>query len=147
MSVWATLIEAQGITHDDTLAQEDVDFAEETIILYSERTTEDRIKTRDLYWLKRAVAWQSAWQVNQPGYRERSNAKQVTQDGTRVIYADPEDAVNPAIYMLGPNALRALKNCSWLKTRSTRWRPARPHGFAEFPWDYKSNDAHRWDPM
>lgn len=147
MATWATLAEAVGITHDDTLLQNDVDAAEETIILYTERTAEDRIKTRDLFWLKRAVAWQATWQKEQPGYNERSNAKQVSQDGTRVVYADPEEAVNPAIYMLAPNAFRALKNCSWFKTRSIRFRPAREHRAEAFPWDYKSNDAHPWEPM
>lgn len=149
MATWATVTEAQGITHDQTLAQADVDFAEETILLYSERTPEDRIKTRDLFWLKRAVSWQATWQMSQPGYRERSNAKQVSQDGTRVIWADPEEALNPALYMLAPNALRALKNCSWFKTRSVRFRPSRPHRSEDnpFPWDYKSNDSHPWEPM
>lgn len=148
MATWATVTEAQGITHDDTLTQADVDFAEETIVLYSERLPTDNLKTRDQYWLKRAVAWQATWQVSQPGYRERSNARRVTQDGTQVVYAEGEEGLNTAVYMLAPNAFRALKNCSWVKTRSNRWKPARPHrGEDEFPWDYKSNDAHCWDPM
>lgn len=148
MATWATVDEAQGITHEDSLIQADVDFAEETIVLYSERLPTDNIKTRDLFWLKRAVAWQAAWQVSQPGYRERSNARRVTQDGTQVVYAEGEETLNTAVYMLAPNALRSLKNCSWKKTRANRWKPARQHrSDGEFPWDYMSNDAHRWDPM
>lgn len=155
MSTWATHAEVLAITHKDDLVQEDVDMAEEVIMLHTERTTDDQLRTRDRFWLKRAVAWQAAWQVDQPGYRERSTAKEVTQDGTKIVWAHAGDAANPAIFMLAPLALRALKNCSWMKSRSDRWRPARPPNVPTelawpertFPLDYKSNDDHPWKAM
>lgn len=153
MSVWCTQAEAIGITHDDRITQDDVDFAEETTMLYSGRTTADVLRLRDLFWLKRVVAWQTTWQMDQPGYTERSMAKEIIQDGTQITYAGSNDVVNPATFMLAPNAYRALKNCSWMKSRSARFRPARPprSNFdwpnTPFPSDYKSNDDHPWEPM
>lgn len=156
MSTWATLTEVLNITHKDDLVQDDVDVAEEVIVLHTERTPDDSLRTRDLYWLKRAVAWQAAWQVNQPGYAERSTAKEISQDGTKIVYAHAGDPSNPALFMLAPLAQRALKNCSWMKSRSDRWRPARPpqDTAANFVWpervwptDYTSNDDHPWVAM
>lgn len=153
MTDWATLAEVQDITKDDGVTAQDVAVAQEVIVSFTGRTPDDNLRLRDLYWLKRAVAWQASWQKDQPGYNERSMAKEVTQDATKVVYAGTNEALNPALQMLAPLAFRSLKNCSWMKSRSARWQPARPPRpnlgwpMSPFPFDYKSNDDHPWERL
>jgi hypothetical protein len=70
------------------------------------------VHTRDAEWLRRATAWQAAWLAGQPGHAERSTVTSVNQDGLSVTYADQASIV------LAPRARRAIRNLSWMGSRS-----------------------------
>lgn len=69
---------------------------------------------RDLEWLIDAVAWQAAWLPSQPGYTARMGSDGVSQDGLSAKWNSPADIT------LAPLCQRALKNLSWMGTRSAR---------------------------
>lgn len=72
------------------------------------------MKARDLVALKKAVAWQCAWLPGQPGILQRVGVEGVSQDGMNAQYRSPADQ------LIAPMAQRALKNLSWMGTRSLR---------------------------
>lgn len=104
-------------TGDGTLA-----LAHSMIETYCGRTAdaEGSFTTRDLGWLKRAVAWQAAWLPGQPGVLARMGATGVQQDGVSATFVSPADVA------VAPLAQRALKNCTWMGSRSIRTRPRAP---------------------
>lgn len=145
---WATVTDVGDITGVSvdaaTVAQ-----AQGVIEVYANRTDDatDGFSARDLGWLKRAVCWQAAWLKDQYGYTSRQRARSTSQDGTSITRVADSDQD------LAPLAARALKNLSWLGSRTTRARGiAVPRGGlgwetdAEFMRDARDSDA-LWEAM
>lgn len=70
-----------------------------------------RVGSRDLYWLKLACAYQAAWLPSQVDMFSRVDALGI-QAGRRMI------ELRDTALVLAPNARKALKRVSWLKSRS-----------------------------
>lgn len=149
---WASVADVTsttGVTVDDA----DVLYAQGVIETYCGRTYEgsvvnDSIRPKDMVWLKKAVAYQAVWQVQQPGYYGRHSIKEVNQDGAQVIYSGSSESNNSALVMLAPLAARALKNVSWMRSRTIRVKPASYEGPHLSYGDYKRNDDHPgWRPL
>ncbi|MEU6365764.1 hypothetical protein ABZ876_08405 [Streptomyces sp. NPDC046931] len=118
VNAWATaqqVIDTTGVSVTDAqLAQ-----AQDDIEIFTNRVYEDtpRIRTRDLYWLGRAVARQAAWLAGQYGLETRLDATQIQQD--QVSTTLQGDGL-----VLAPMAARALKRVSWMRSRSVHIRSA-----------------------
>jgi hypothetical protein len=112
---WATTADCTSITGvtptDAVLA-----LAQAIIEDHTTRTPDanDSMRLRDLTWLKKAVAWQAAWIPSQPDLLTRMGAKSLSQDGLSW------QGRNDVDQFLAPLAQRALKNCSWMGSRSIR---------------------------
>lgn len=84
----------------------------ETIFGIIEATDRPEITNRDLFYLKRIVAYQTPWLKDQPDAFTRSEVKTLTQDGSSVTFTDSG-------LVLAPFARRAARKLSWRGTRST----------------------------
>lgn len=136
-ATWATVADVLAIT-GQTVTSAQVLAAQSVCELHVNRTpaASGAMTTRDLYWLKQMVAWQAPWQASQPGYvRTLHAAKRITQDGLQLEHE------SRAEILLCPLAIRAMRNLSWLKTRSTRPASRRYSG------DFLSDDNHGWAPL
>ncbi|MFG3170574.1 hypothetical protein [Streptomyces sp. NPDC048200] len=93
--------------------------AQDDIEIFTSRVYEDtpRIRTRDLYWLGRAVARQAAWLAGQFGLETRLDATQIQQD--QVSSTLTGDGL-----VLAPMAARALRRVSWMRSRTVHIRSA-----------------------
>lgn len=110
-SVWATpqQVDATGVAVTPQLlaqAQADVEIFSGRI--YADT---DRIRGRDVHWLGAAVARQAAWLTEQYDVATRLDATATSQDGVSNQLA--ADAV-----VLAPMAGRALRRCSWMRSRT-----------------------------
>jgi hypothetical protein len=118
VNAWATaqqVINVTGVTvTDQQLAQ-----AQDDIEIFTGRVYEDtpRLRTRDLYWLGRAVARQAAWAAGQFGLETRLDATQIQQD--QVSSSLTGDGL-----VLAPMAARALRKVSWMRSRTVHIRSA-----------------------
>lgn len=118
VDAWASVQEvftATGATvTDQQLAQ-----AQDDIEIFTNRIYTDtpRIRTRDLYWLGRAVARQAAWIAGQFGLETRLDATQIQQD--QVSSTLTGDGL-----VLAPMAARALRRVSWMRSRTVHIRSA-----------------------
>lgn len=145
-SAWTTTSKIRSIT-GSTVTEDDLAMAQGVIELYSGRTyagsqANASIRPKDLGWLEKAVAYQAIWQLSQPGYLTRHAIKEVNQDGAQIIYAGSSEPNNTALIMLAPLANRALKNVSWLRSRTIRVKAPSLGGSQESYGDYKRNDDH-----
>ena len=99
---WATISECTaitGVTPDAaTLA-----LAQSSVEDHVNRSPDvtDSLYARDLYWLKKAVAWQAAWLPAQHDLLTRTGVQTVTQDGMSAQFRTPADQ------LLSPHAQRA----------------------------------------
>lgn len=110
---WCTVADVltyTGITvSTDTLAQ-----AGATIDIQAGRSygvDASRIGSRDLYWLKLACAYQAAWLTSQVDMFSRIDALSLSAGRRMIMLRD-------TALVLSPNARKALKRVSWLKSRS-----------------------------
>jgi hypothetical protein len=143
---WATAVECADVTgstpDDATLA-----LAHASIRSHINRTEVEvtAVATdRDLEWLRDAVAWQAAWLPSQPGYLARMGADSVSQDGLSVKHNSAADQ------LLAPLAQRALKNLSWMGSRSLRTKPraARSEGEMQSASSFLTHDPEEgWVPL
>lgn len=134
---WATAEQVEAITGRSVSAP-DLAQADSVITIYCNRTPDASgcMGLRDLYWLRMATAWQAAWQSQQAGYDSRSNAQAVTQDGMS-IQRETEHSVT-----LAPLAARALKNLSWVGSRTIRTPNVRvPLGVDVIDFTQDASDA------
>lgn len=102
-----------------TLTPQQITFAQQILNMYSNYTPEAsgfNMQPRDLMLLRYGLAYQAAWQVNQPGILARSGVDQISQDGLSTHWIDERDL------MLSPLTKRSLKQLSWQKSRSLRAR-------------------------
>lgn len=142
VSAWATaqdVIDATGVSvTDQQLAQ-----AQSDIEIFTNRIYADtpRIRTRDLYWLGRAVARQAAWLAGQFGLETRLDATQIQQD--QVSTTLQGDGL-----VLAPMAKRALQRVSWMRSRTVHIRSALEGGgpLLADPLADSSDDAMVWTP-
>jgi len=151
-SAWATRGETYSITGSQ-VTENDIDLAQSVIETNAGRTfagssVNASIRAKDLVWLKKAVAYQASWMPNQPGYFNRHSVKEVNQDGAQIIYAGSSEPNNTVLITLAPLANRALKNLSWMGTRSIAFRSPSYEGDHPSYGDYRRNDEHGgWGPM
>ncbi|WP_030344769.1 hypothetical protein [Streptomyces sp. NRRL S-1022] len=109
------VIDATGVSvTDQQLAQ-----AQAAIEVFSNRVYPDteRMRSRDLYWLGRAVAYQAAWLAGQFGLETRLDATQIQQDQVSTTLTG--DGL-----VLAPMAKRALQRVSWMRSRTVHIRSA-----------------------
>ena len=112
---WATADECNaitGLTPDAaTLAR-----AQAMVEVHVNRQpdSDEGMAVRDLYWLRAAVAWQAAWLPSQHGLDGRVASQGVTQDGMSSQFRSPADIV------LAPLAQRAIRNLTFMASRSIR---------------------------
>ena len=141
-SAWCTPQDVIDCTRvsvtDDVLRQ-----AQKNIELFSGRIylDTDRIRTRDLYWLGQAVAYQAAWIAGQFGLETRLDATQIQQDQVSSTLKD--DGLT-----LAPYAAKALKRVSWMRSRTVHIRSA-IEGSGPIVGDalsYGSDDHMVWAP-
>lgn len=101
----------------------------------------DRLRTRDLYWLGRAVARQAAWLAGQYGLETRLDATQIQQDGvTTTLQGDG--------LVLAPMAARALRKVSWMRSRTIHVRaPIEGFGLVGDVLHEGNDDYEPWQPM
>jgi hypothetical protein len=118
VDAWATaqqVLNTTGVSVTDAqLAQ-----AQDDIEIFTNRVYADtaRLRTRDLYWLGRAVARQAAWIAGQFGLETRLDATQIQQD--QVSTTLQGDGL-----VLAPMAARALRRVSWMRSRTVHIRSA-----------------------
>lgn len=146
---WATPEECAAITgttpDDATLV-----LAHATIRAHINRTEAEvaaLVVARDLEWLREAVAWQAAWLPGQPGILQRVGVQGVNQDGLNAQYRSAADQV------VAPLAQRALKNLSWMGSRSLRTSTRTPRasgggdaGLTAESWP-TTDPEHGWQPL
>lgn len=113
---WAQASDVAGIT-GVTVTDAQVMQAQAIIDMFSARTydAQPRIGTRDLYWLKLAVAYQCVWMVEQPDLFTRLDFQTIAMGNRPVELKD--DSLR-----IAPFAAKALKRCSWLRSRSLHVR-------------------------
>lgn len=118
VDAWASTAAVADIT-GATVTAAQVTQAQADIEIFSNRIYTDtpRIRTRDLYWLERAVAYQAAWAQGQFDLNTRLNTDQVQQDG---VVAN----LSPDAVVLAPRAKQALQKVSWMRSRTVHIRSA-----------------------
>lgn len=118
VDAWCTLQDVTDCTRaavtDEVLRQ-----AQKNIEAFSGRIYLDtpRIRTRDLYWLGQAVAYQAGWIAGQFGLETRLDATQIQQD--QVSSNLKEDGLT-----LAPMAAKSLRRVSWMRSRTVHIRSA-----------------------
>ncbi|MGW0837547.1 hypothetical protein [Streptomyces prunicolor] len=118
VDAWASVQEVTDIT-GVSVAGAQLAQAQAAIEVFSNRIYPDaeRMRTRDLYWLGRAVAYQAAWLAGQFGLETRLDATQIQQDQVSSTLAG--DGL-----VLAPMAARALRRVSWMRSRTVHIRSA-----------------------
>jgi hypothetical protein len=71
--------------------------------------------SRDLEWMKRAVAYQTVWMISQPDVFSRLDLEAIAASGRPV-------PISGTALTLSPLSKRALQRVSWLKSRSLHVR-------------------------
>lgn len=143
VDAWATpqqVIEVTGVTVSDVQLTQ----AQASIETFCNRIYADtaRIRTRDVYWLGRAVAYQAAWEVGQFDLNTRLDATQVQQDGVVA-------SLDTRAMTLGPRAKQALQRCSWMRGRTIHVRSPfedGQRGYGSVLSD-ASDEQFTWTPM
>jgi hypothetical protein len=109
----ATVLAVTGVESTDV----QILTAQAAIEVMTGRTYDDtaRIRTRDLYWLGRAVAYQAVWAAQQADLESRMDLTSSTQDGVSANLTS--DAV-----VLAPMAARAINRLSWRRSRTVHVR-------------------------
>jgi len=140
---WATAANVLALT-GKTVTEQQVAEASAVITVYANRTVDasGSMTPRDLNTLAQATSFQTAWQIVQPGYHQRSSYTQTTQDGFSVVYGKEWQI------SLAPLAARALKNLSWKVSRTVRIPTIRtPLGYAGNFTNEESDPYSSWTPF
>jgi hypothetical protein len=143
VDAWATpqqVIDITGVSVTDAQLSQ----AQSSIEMFSNRIYDDtaRIRTRDVYWLRKAVAYQAAWQKSQYDLHTRLDANQVQQDGVVA-------SLNATAMVLGPEAKQALQRCSWMRSRTIHVRSpfVDGHGGYASALSDASDEQFEWTPV
>lgn len=100
-----------------------------------------RIRPRDVHWLGQAVAYQAAWITEQYDLATRLDTTATSQDG--VSNQLTADAV-----VLAPMAGRALRRCSWMRSRTVHVGTHLERGrYVSNPLRESADDGQAWRPM
>lgn len=97
----------------DDVARAQMDIESQTGVLEG-----DKIRARDRVWLGRATAYQWAWRREQFDLLTRSDVASASQEGQSATW-------NPNGHVLGPLAKQALRQLSWLGSRTEHIEEAR----------------------
>ncbi|MFJ4926847.1 hypothetical protein [Streptomyces sp. NPDC088736] len=118
VNAWASLQQVTDTT-GVTVTAPQLAQAQAAIEVFSNRIYPDgeRMRTRDLYWLGQAVAYQAAWLAGQFGLETRLDATQIQQD--QVSSTLTGDGL-----VLAPMAARTLRRVSWMRSRTVHIRSA-----------------------
>jgi hypothetical protein len=114
---WAQLADVLALT-GVTVTQLQLTNANVIIEVFSRRVygiANTRTGSRDLEWMKRAVAYQAAWMQGQPDFFTRLDVTTITE-GRKSI------GLKEQTLMVAPMARMALSRVSWQKTRSVHIR-------------------------
>lgn len=141
---WAQADDVLTLT-GETVTDAQVLRAQAIIDMFTARTYDalPRIGTRDLYWLKLAVAYQAAWMLSQPDLYSRLDFATISA-GSRPVQLK-EDTLR-----IAPFASRALKRVSWLRSRALHVRSPFTDGLTPISSDPDSagNDFYeQWTPL
>lgn len=129
-TAWATV--ADVLTYTKAVVEDsDVVAAQATIDMRVGRLPADvaKIGTRDQYWLKLAVAYQTAWLVDQPDAFDRIEVTETGGTSNKTSFTDSS-------LQLAPYAKDALKRVSWLKSRSLHVRAADEGSYSTYNDNY-----------
>jgi hypothetical protein len=134
---WAQAADVTAVT-GATVTDAQVMQAQAIVDMFSARTYEakTRIGSRDLYWLKLTVAYQAVWMQSQPDMFSRLDFASISAGGRPVQLKD--DSLR-----IAPLASKALRRCSWMRSRSYHVRSPFTDGFSGMSPDPDSaaNDA------
>lgn len=142
---WATVEDVATYT-GATVTSPQLMQANAMIEMFTRRTcveSYDRTGDRDKVWLKRAVAYQAAWMPGQPDVFTRLDVNTI-QEGRKAI------GLKENTLLIAPLAKKALRNVSWLKTRSVHVRSPFQDGLSPISPDPDSagNDWYEsWSPL
>ena len=96
------------------------------------------LSVTDAAWIKRAVIYQTAWNINNPDSVSRQAVSSISQDGLSL------SAPNELTFVLAPLAKRALGNCSWAKSGTLTVAPAVVENTNT---SFLTNDDHAWTQL
>ncbi|RAJ70277.1 hypothetical protein K378_01442 [Streptomyces sp. Amel2xB2] len=143
VDAWASTGQVTDIT-TATVTETQLVQAQASVEMFSNRiyADSDRIRPRDLYWLRLAVAYQAAWEAGQFDLNTRLDTTSAQQDGAVATLGD-------RAVILGPRAKQALQRCSWMRSRSVHIRSAFEAGsaYGRDPLVDSEGDEHLWRPM
>lgn len=117
---WAEIADVYTYTKR-TVSAEDIARAEAILSLVHgvvDEHTVGAINKRDLYFLKLATCYQTAWMLDNPDYFERLDMTNYSSDGQSVTFK--ADGL-----LLAPATRRAVKRLSWRGTRTLKPKRAR----------------------
>jgi hypothetical protein len=136
---WATLTDVQVYPDSDLVTAGHLTLAEDDISSHTGILPTAEVHDRDATWLQKAVCHQAIWLAGQPGNQERTSVTSVSQDGMSVTLQDATAVI------LAPRARRAVKNLSWMGTRSVRIEPKVENTFNN--WDTLDAPDDMWTPL
>lgn len=117
-TAWATIADVAAIT-GQVVIQDQIDQANSVIEVIAGRIYTLAVTntgSRDLEWMKRAVAYQVAWTLAQPDLLQRIDFTKISEGAGRPV------EIKDHALVLAPFAKRALGRVSWLKSRSLHVR-------------------------
>jgi hypothetical protein len=142
---WATADDVYTVTGKEA-SPEALALAQTIVELFSGTTEEASdngdILSKNLRYLRNAVAFQAVWLDAHPDVLEAMDVEGVSQDGLSATYA------NANAHLLAPLAKRFLDRLSW-KTQGIRIKRAR-HGQASTRGNRDSavaDDQYEWTPL
>ena len=143
-TTWATTQDVLTFT-GVTVTDAQLAIASGTVDMHVKRTYDDvsRVGTRDQYWLKLALCYQAAWLSGQYDMFVRMDITSLGQSRSITQFG-------PNAMTLGPLAKKALKNVSWLKSRSLHVQSPFTDGIGVFGTDPQSpgsDDLYPWSPI
>ncbi|MFC5947072.1 hypothetical protein ACFQH9_02115 [Pseudonocardia lutea] len=138
-TTWATTAEVATYTGAEVDAS-DLARAQATIDLHSARTvlSAAALGDKDLHWLKLATAYQAAWMKGQPDLFSRLDFTEATQEQGAVA------KLTDTGLTLSPLARRALRRCTWLRSRSLRVKAPNETGAVLDPLSDESDAYQDW---
>lgn len=141
VDAWATpqQVDATGMA----VTQQQLAQAQASVEVFCNRIYADtpRIRPRDVHWLGQAVAYQAAWITEQYDLATRLDATATSQDGV-------SNQLTADALVLAPMAGRALRRCSWMRSRTIHVRsPLEGGQYSGNPLLESSDDSQTWRPM
>ncbi len=126
MSNWATIADVQLYT-GIAVSQENIDSSQFMVEMFTDVEYNDTVdasgnalvSSRDLRYLKMAVAYQAAWMIDRPDLFTHVDIGSINQDGIFFVYK------NENAGLLAPMTRRAIARLTWKRSGNIRVRPSR----------------------